>query len=56
MDILPIELTLEQQFNLRTYEDQVKCLDQEQAQEMLLQVMRQLMVKENVIKHLLKQH
>lgn len=55
MDILPIELSLEQQFSLRTYEDQVKSLDQEQAQQMLLQVMRQLMVKENLIKHLLKQ-
>jgi hypothetical protein len=56
MNILPLELSLEQQFSLRTYEDQVKHLDQDQAQQMLLQVMRQLMIKENVIKHLLKQH
>lgn len=54
MDI-PLELSLEQQFNLRAYEDQVKGLDQTQAQQMLLQVMRQLMIKENVVKHLLKQ-
>lgn len=52
---LPLELSLEQQFNLRAYQEQVKGLDQIQAQEMLLEVMRQLMVKENVIKYLLKQ-
>jgi hypothetical protein len=52
---LPLELSLEQQFNLRAYQDQVKGLNQEQAQEMLLQVLRQLMIKENVIRHLLKQ-
>ncbi|HEY9663213.1 MAG TPA: NblA/ycf18 family protein [Allocoleopsis sp.] len=55
MDI-PLELSLEQQFSLRAYQDQVKGLDQEQAQDLLLQVLRQLMIKENVIKHLLKQH
>jgi hypothetical protein len=54
MDI-PLELSLEQQFNLRAYQDQVKHLDQDQAQEMLLEVLRQLMIKENVIKHLIKQ-
>jgi hypothetical protein len=52
---LPLELSLEQQFNLRAYQDQVKGLDQTQAQEMLLQVLQQLMIKENVIRHLLKQ-
>lgn len=52
---LPLELSLEQQFNLRAYQEQVKGLDQTQAQEMLLQVLQQLMIKENVIRHLLKQ-
>jgi Phycobilisome degradation protein nblA len=52
---IPIELSMEQQFSLRAYQEQVKGLDQMQAQEMLLEVLRQLMVKENVIKHLLKQ-
>ncbi|WNZ26908.1 phycobilisome degradation protein nblA [Leptolyngbya sp. NK1-12] len=51
---LPIGLSLEQQFNLRAYADQIKQLNQEQAQEMLLEVLRQLMIKENVIKSLLK--
>ncbi|UBF29668.1 NblA/ycf18 family protein [Kovacikia minuta CCNUW1] len=44
-----------QKFNLKVYEDEVKTLSQEQAQEFLLELLRQLMVKENVIKHLLKE-
>ena len=51
---LPIELSMEQQFNLKMYEGQVKDLSSEQAQDFLLEVMRQLMIKENVIKHLMK--
>ena len=54
MDI-PLELSMEQQFSMRAYQEQVKGLDQAQAQDMLLEVLRQLMVKENVIRHLLKQ-
>ncbi len=52
---LPLSLSLEQNFNLKVYEDQVKNLSQEQAQEFLLEVMRQLMIKDNVIRHLMKQ-
>jgi hypothetical protein len=52
---IPTGLSLEQKFNLKVYEDQVKGLSQDQAQTFLLEVMRQLMIKENVIKHLLKQ-
>jgi Phycobilisome degradation protein nblA len=51
---LPLELSMEQQFNLKMYEGQVKELSNEQAQDFLLEVMRQLMIKENVIKHLMK--
>jgi hypothetical protein len=51
----PIGLSLEQKFNLKVYEEQVKGLSQEQAQEFLLEVLRQLMIKDNVIKHLFKQ-
>lgn len=54
MDI-PLDLSLEQQFNLKIYEEQVKGLSQEESQQFLLEVMRQLMVKDNVIRHLLKQ-
>ncbi|MEA5625060.1 NblA/ycf18 family protein [Nostoc sp. UHCC 0251] len=54
MDI-PMELNLEQKFNLKLYEEQVKRLNQEESQKLLLEVLRQLMVKDNMIKHLLKQ-
>lgn len=54
MDI-PTGLNLEQEFNLKVYADQVKSLDQEQSQEFLLEVLRQLMIKENMIKYLMKQ-
>jgi hypothetical protein len=52
---IPLELSLEQEFSLKTYEQQVKGLNEEQAQGLLLQVLRQLMIKENVIKHLIAQ-
>ncbi|MDZ7956650.1 MAG: NblA/ycf18 family protein [Aulosira sp. DedQUE10] len=54
MDI-PMDLNLEQKFNLKLYEEQVKGLNQEESQKMLLEVLRQLMVKDNMIKHLLKE-
>lgn len=51
---MPTGLTLEQQFKLNVYKQQVKQLSQDQAQEYLLEVLRQMMVKENLFKHLLK--
>lgn len=51
---LPMELSLEQKFNLKMYEKQMKNLSPEETQECLLEVLRQLMVKDNVIRHLLK--
>lgn len=52
---MSLELSLEQKFNLKMYEDQVKELTQAQAQEFLLEVLRQLMVKDNVIRSLLRE-
>jgi Phycobilisome degradation protein nblA len=51
---LTLDLSLEQQFNLKMYQDQVKNLSQEQAQDLLLEVLQQLMVKDNVIRSLMK--
>ena len=51
----PIGLSLEQEFKLKVYREQVKELTLEQSQEYLLEIMRQLMVKENLIKHLVKE-
>jgi hypothetical protein len=51
---LPLNLSVEQQFSMKVYEDQVKGLSSDQAQEFLLEIMRQLMIKDNVIRHLMK--
>ncbi|NJL10358.1 MAG: phycobilisome degradation protein nblA [Calothrix sp. SM1_7_51] len=50
---LSVELTLEQQFNLRIYREQIENLSQDEAQTYLVEVLRQLMIKDNVIKQLL---
>ena len=54
MDV-PMELSLEQKFNLKLYEEQVKELSPEESKTFLLEVLRQLMVKDNMLKHLIKQ-
>jgi hypothetical protein len=49
-----LQLTLPQQFQLRRYQDEVKGLSGEESREYLLELARQLMIKDNVIKHLMK--
>lgn len=48
------QLSLEQQFKLKVLQEQVQGLSKEQAQEYLLEMFRQMMVKDNLVKHLLK--
>jgi hypothetical protein len=38
---LPLTLSLEQQFNEKIYQDQIRGMSQDQAQDALLEVMRQ---------------
>lgn len=52
--MLNLDLTVEQSFTMRRYEMEVKTLDSEQAKELLLQALRMVMVKDNVIKQLMK--
>jgi hypothetical protein len=47
-------LSLEQQFKLQVLKEEIKTLTQEQAQEYLIEVFRQMMVKDNLVKNLLK--
>lgn len=54
MNISKLELNLEQEFALMQYERQVTSLGQTQAQELLIEAFRQLMVKDNVIRALMK--
>ena len=51
---MPVSLTLEQQFKLQVLRDQVQTLSREQAQEYLLEVLRQNMVKDNLFRYMAK--
>ncbi|KAF3889623.1 MULTISPECIES: NblA/ycf18 family protein [Nostocales] len=50
-----MELSLEQQFNLRIFEDYVRQMSREQAQDFLIEMQEHMMLKENMYKTLLKQ-
>jgi len=50
----PIELSLEQQFSLRSFQDQVAHMSQEQAQHFLIKLYEQMMLRETMYKHFLK--
>jgi hypothetical protein len=47
-------LSLEQQFKLQVLTEQAKNLTREQAQEYLIEIFRQMMIKDNLMKQLLK--
>jgi Phycobilisome degradation protein nblA len=49
-----IELTLEQEFSLRNFADQVKQMSREQAQEFLLVQYKHMMIRETMYQELLK--
>jgi outer membrane lipopolysaccharide assembly protein LptE/RlpB len=49
-----IELTLEQQFSLRSFETQVERMSREQAQDFLVKLYEQMMLRESMYKHFLK--
>lgn len=48
------QLTVEQQFKLKVLSEEVRTLSKEKAQEYLLEMFRQMMVKDNLFKQLLK--
>jgi hypothetical protein len=50
----PIELSLEQEFNLRSFADQVQKMSREQAQDFLINLHRQMILKDTIYKELLK--
>lgn len=55
MDSSAFELTLEQQFQMRLMQESAEKLSREQMQELLIQTARLLMVKDNVIRNMIKQ-
>lgn len=54
MDSSAFELTLEQQFQMKLMEDSAQRMSREQMQDTLIQAARLLMVKDNVIRDLIK--
>ncbi|MEJ1930487.1 NblA/ycf18 family protein [Nostoc sp. NIES-2111] len=50
----PINLSLEQEFSLRSFADQVQQMSREQAQELLLMLHKQMMIQETTYRELLK--
>ena len=50
----PITLSLEQEFSLRTFADQVQQMSREQAQEFLLMLYKQMIIREATYQELLK--
>lgn len=50
----PIELSLEQQFSIRSFESQVQRMSHEQAKDFLVKLFEQMMLREAMYKHFLK--
>ena len=50
-----VELSLEQKFNIRSFETQVQRMSLEQAQEFLVALYRQMMIREAMYKSFLKE-
>lgn len=52
--MLNLQLSLEQEFALTQYEKQVISVGHTQAQELLIEALRLMMIKDNVIRSLMK--
>lgn len=50
------QLSLEQEFSLRRFVDQVQTLSQEQAQDLSIELYRQMMLKDNLYEELLQDY
>jgi Phycobilisome degradation protein nblA len=54
MDTTMFELSLEQQFQMRLMQESAQDLTREQMLDILMQTSRMLMVKDNIIRNLVK--
>ncbi len=50
----PMELSLEQQFSIRSFQTQVQGMSREQAQDFLMKLYEQMVVREATYQQLLK--
>ncbi|MGL5794656.1 MAG: NblA/ycf18 family protein [Waterburya sp.] len=51
---LELSLSLEQEFTMKTFEQSVQSMDSEDMRSLLLEASKLLMVKDNIIKGLMK--
>lgn len=51
---IPSKLSLEQEFKLKLLQEQTRSLSLEQAQDYVVELIRQIMVKDNLLKQFLK--
>jgi Phycobilisome degradation protein nblA len=49
------QLSMEQEFSIRSFSDQVQSLSKEEAQDFLVKLYRQMVMKETMYKHFLAQ-
>lgn len=54
MNFLSFDLSLEQEFEIQKVQQQVQSMSRDQALELLLEVSKTLMIKDNVIRDLMK--
>jgi hypothetical protein len=54
MDFMSFDLSLEQKFEVQRIRQEVQQMDRDQALDLLLQVSKTLMIKDNVIRDLMK--
>ncbi len=50
----PMELSLEQKFNIRSFETQVQNMSHQQAQEFLIKLYEQMLLRDNMYQEVLK--
>ena len=48
------ELSLEQKFNIRSFESQVKGMSHEQAQDFLVKLYEQMLIKDNMYQNFIR--
>lgn len=54
MDFMSFDLSLEQQFEVQRIRQEVQQMDRDQALDLLLQVSKTLMIKDNLIRDLMR--
>lgn len=48
------ELSLEQEFKLTIYNEQISKMNAEESQDYLIEILKQMMMIDNIIKHMVK--